>query len=509
MAPMTVTTSFGVLSARPDGPINRSARPAPAVDAFLGIPYAAPPLGPLRFARPQLPDRWEEVRPAHRHGRAPIQGGAGPGRYLADLSSPTDSEDCLTLSIWTPAADPQAKLPVMVWLYGGAFVTGSTSVAAYDGAHLAARGVVVVALNYRLGLFGWLRCPDLGADGNMGLADQAAALQWVSSEIGAFGGDAGNITLFGESAGAASVAAHLAGSAPPLFRRAILQSGSHNLVQGAQQATDTTARLLAHLELPTERAGELRELPTETLRSAQDLATPRSGGVFYRPVTDGDLVPLDPAAVLAAGSGAGCGVPLLVGTNRDEMGFFWGRDESFDQLSDETLHALARRWHPDSHSALQVYRQARTARGDATDNRALAMAMGGDWSFRAALMSLAGWQSGRADAFAYRMDWASPLYDGLVGAAHVLDVPLVMGTYDDPSIQAFTGHDRHPEQVAAVSEQMAEAWVRFATTGDPGWARYEPDHRLTRLFDADETAAVVSDPQGAELRVWDALSQRR
>lgn len=191
------------------------------------------------------------------------------------------------------------------------------------------------------------------------------------------------------------------------------------------------------------------------------------------------------------------------------MGFFWGRDETFDQLSDEALHSLARRWHPTSETAIEVYRQARIARGDDVDNRALAMAMGGDWSFRAAVMGLAGWQSGRADTFAYRMDWRSPLYEGLVGAAHVLDVPLVMGTYDDPSIDAFTGHDRHPELVAAVSEQMADAWVRFATSGDPGWARYDVERRLTRLFDAGEAAAVVSDPQGAELRVWDAVTQRR
>lgn len=507
MAPSTVTTSFGVLSPRPDGPINRGPRPAPAVQAFLGIPYAAPPLGPHRFARPQPPSHWDGTRPAHHHGPAPIQGAPGPGRYLADLSSPEDSEDCLTLSIWTPAADPGAKLPVMVWLYGGAFVTGSTSVPAYDGARLAARGVVVASVNYRLGLFGWLRCPELGADGNMGLADQAAALTWVTNEISAFGGDAGNITLFGESAGAASVAAHLAGSAELPFRRAILQSGSYNLVQGPQQADDTAARLLAHLNVA---AAQLRELPTDVLRAAQDEATPRAGGVFYRPVTDGDLVPIDPASALANGIGAGTALPLLVGTNRDEMGFFWARDEGFDEVSDETLRNLAGRWHPNSEAALQVYRTARAGRGEAVDNRSLAMAMGGDWSFRAAVMGLAAWQSSRADTFTYRMDWTSPLYDGLVGAAHVLDVPLVMGTYDDPSVDAFTGHDRYPEQVTAVSDDMAEAWVRFATTGDPGWPRYQPEGRLTRHFGAGvHQPTVQSNPQGQELGVWDALAQRR
>ncbi len=394
----------------------------------------------MRFPPPQPPPRWEGVRPALVHGPAPIQGAPSPGRFLADLSSPHQSEDCLTLSIWTPAADGAARLPVLVWFYGGAFVAGSTSVPA-------------------------------------------------------------------------SIAAHLAGPAVPVFRRAILQSGSFNLVNSVAQAEDTAARILAHLGV---EPAALRGLPTEVLRGAQDAATPRAGGVFYRPVADGEMVPLDPAAALADGTAGGARVPLLCGTNRDEMGFFWGRDPSFDHITDDTLATLAVRWHPQGETALAVYRRARTERGEAVDNRALAMAMGGDWSFRVASMGLAGWQSTRADTFAYRMDLASPLHDGLVGAAHVLDVALVMGTYDHPTVAAFTGYDVDPEPVAQVSEAMGSAWVSFATTGNPGWAHYELTDPQTRIFGGGTgpgseglTDTLIRDPQGEELRQWDPRGQRR
>jgi len=478
---------------------------APGVCAFLGIPYAAAPVGALRFADPVPAPRWDGVRDATVAGPAPIQGAPSPGRFLADLSSPVQAEDCLGVSVWTPAPDPAAKLPVMVWFYGGAFVAGSNAVPAYDGARLAARGVVVVGVNYRLGVFGWLRSEALGADGNQGLADQAAALAWVREHIAAFGGDAGNVTVFGESAGAASIALHLAGFAAAgtaagdlPFRRAVLQSGSFNLCSTPDEAADTAARVLRHLEIAPEA---LRDLPASVLRDAQDAATPRSGGVFYRPVADGRRVPVDPGAALAD---RGVPVPVLCGTNRHEMGFFWGREERFDRISDEFLAALAGRWHDDPAGVLDTYRRARTARGEAADNRSVAVALGNDWTFRAASMALAAWQSERAGAgaHAYRLDWCSPLYDGLIGAAHVLDVPLVFGTYDHPTVAAFCGTDVAAEQVAAVSDEMAAAWVAFARDGDPGWAAYDPQRRTTRLFGG--VTATAEDPEGDELRCWDA-----
>lgn len=464
------------------------------VIAYLGVPYAAPPVGDLRFRPPAPVEPWEGVRPATASGPAPMQAAPAPGRFLADLSSPHQGEDCLNLNVWTPSADPAARLPVMVWIYGGAFVAGSNAVPAYDGSRLAARGVVVVSINYRLGVLGWLRCPAIGATGNEALADQRAALDWVQREIAGFGGDPGNVTVFGESAGATSIATHLAAGATGGFARAVLQSGSYNLVSSVAEADDTAGRVLSHLGVPAEK---LRELPVEALMAAQDAATPRSGGVFYRPVTDGGLVPDDPGGVLAAG----LGVPVLCGTNRHEMGFFWGRDERFDQVTDDQLRSLVGRWHEHPDDVVSTYRRARTLSKEPVGNRDLAIAIGSDWTFRAASAAVAGWQAASGPAHMYRFDWESPLFDGLIGAAHVLEVPFVFGTYDHPTIAGFTGHDRWPEQVAALSDEMAGAWVAYATNGDPGWPRYDNRRRVTRTFGGPRK--TMDGPNHLELALWD------
>jgi para-nitrobenzyl esterase len=489
-----VTTSRGAV---------RGAALASGVCAYLGMPYAAPPVGARRFLPPVPAERWGGVRPAVAHGPAPIQAAPAPGRVLLDLSVPQQSEDCLHLAVWTPAPDRTARLPVMVWLYGGAFVTGANSVPAYDGARLAARGVVVVSVNYRLGLFGWLRHRALGAAGNQGLDDQLAALEWVQEEIAGFGGDPDNVTAFGESAGAGSIAAHLAAAAdgrPVPLRRAVLQSGSYNLIGSAEEAADTVERLTAQLGVPP---AQWRDLPTEVLRAAQDEATPRAAGVFYRPVADGRRLPLDPATALAGSGKLAAGVPVLCGTNADEFGFFWGRIARFDSMTDEQLAELAQRWHADPAGLVERYRSARAARGEATDARSLGMAMAGDATFRAAVLAFAEWQSRRADAFTYRFERPCPLHGGLIGACHVLEVPFVLGTFDHPTVSAFTGFDRAPEAVTSLSDEMAASWVRFATSGDPGWPRFEARHRTTRIFGG--SAFTIDDPSGPEREAWDPL----
>lgn len=473
---------------------------ANGVTAFLGVPYAAPPTGPRRFQAPSPAEPWEGVRPAKALGASPHQAAPSPGRMLADLSVPVQSEDCLNLNVWTPSPDPQARLPVLVWIYGGAFVTGSNAVPAYDGSRLAARGAVVVGINYRLGVFGWLRCPAIGASGNQGLADQRAALAWIRQEIAAFGGDPGNVTVFGESAGAASIAALLASGATEGFDRAILQSGSYNLVSSIDQADDTAARVVAQLAVEPAR---LMELPASALMEAQDTATPRSGGVFYRPVTDGDLVPENPAKALAAGIDR----PILCGTNRHEMGFFWGRDERFDTMTPEQLRSIVQRWHDHPDEVITTYRRARTLSREPLHPRALAFAIGSDWTFRAASVALAGWQAGRAGSHVYRFDWESPLYGGMIGAAHVLEVPFVFGTYDHPTVADFTGVSTNPAKVAAISDEMARAWIGYATNGNPGWPRYQLPKRPTRIFGGSKR--VVNGPNQVELDLWDPMDLQR
>ncbi len=479
----TATISSGRVAGRPVGE---------GVTAFLGIPYAEPPLGPLRFAPPERPRGWDGVRNATTHGDAAPQALPGPGRPIVDLSVSSESEDCLTLSVWTPDPAPGAGLPVMVWVHGGAFVVGGSSVAVYDGARLAARGVVVVGINYRLGLAGWLRCPDVGASGNQALADQIAALDWVRAEIGAFGGDPGNVTVFGESAGAASIVSHLARGGDLPFDRAIIQSGAHNLCKSVDEAERVAADVAADV------GGDLallRTMPTADLLALQERVAPRSAGVLFGPVADGDLVPTDPAAALAGGSAAG--IDVLAGTNLDEMGFFWGRDDRFDEIGDGFLLGMVGRWTGDgADGAIEAYRTARAARGAPVDNRALAMAMGADWTFRAPVAQVAAWQAEHARAWSYLFDWPSPLYDGLVGSAHTLDLPFVFGTHDHPACRAFTGGSSPEADVLA--ELLGATWVGFASGDDPPWDPYDTACRHTQILGADPR--VEADPAGVELQ---------
>lgn len=478
------TTSSGRVAGRQVGE---------GVIAFLGIPYAEPPIGPLRFAPPQPHRGWGNVREAAAHGAAAPQALPGPGRPIVDLSVSSESEDCLTLSVWTPDPAPGTRLPVMVWVHGGAFVVGGSSVAAYDGARLAARGVVVVGINYRLGLAGWLRCPEVGASGNQALADQIAALEWVRAEIDAFGGDPTNVTAFGESAGGASIVSHLARGGELPFDRAIIQSGAHNLCKSVDEAGEVAAKVTADV------GGDLASLATLSLAelmALQERVAPRSAGVLFGPVADGDLVPADPAAALAAGSAAG--VDVLAGTNIDEMGFFWARDDRFDEISDGFLAGMVGRWTGDAtaaDAAIDAYRTARSARGAPVDNRALAMAMGADWTFRAPVAQVVGWQAEHARAWSYLFDWPSPLYDGLVGSAHTLELPFVFGTHDRPACRAFTG-GASPE-ADALADLMATTWVRFASGDGAAWDRYDTDTRPTQVFGADPR--VEHNPARAEL----------
>ena len=484
---MTVAISTGALAG---GDVGNG------VTGFFGVPYAAAPLGENRFRMPQPATPWDGVRPASLHAPAAWQSAVPSPRHLVDLGVAAESEDCLTVAVWTPAPDPQAKLPVLVFIHGGAFLTGSGSLAAYDGAALAARGTVVVTVNYRLGMFGWLRAPELGATGNEGLADQAAALAWVQAEIAAFGGDPANVTVFGESAGAASIAAHLAaGRGGSLFRRAILQSGAHNLcgsVAAADAAHDRVAEWLAERSIAW---SALRTMAPADLVALQQQALPRSAGLSLRPVTDGDLVPTDPAAALAGG--AGTGVSVLAGTNRDEMGFFWGRDPGLDTVTDKRLAALVGAWTDRPDEVAAAYRAVRAARGELTDPRSLAMAMGADGMFRRGVIELAEQQTRHGSAHVYLFDWESPLFDGLVGAGHVLELPFVFGTYAHPTCAGYVGPD---PAAAALSERMQDAWVRFASSGDPGWPAYDLERRATQRFGV--SCPVENDPYGDELRAW-------
>jgi para-nitrobenzyl esterase len=507
-----VSTSYGMLQGTADG----------GVTVFRGVPYAKPPLGPLRFRPPEKPEPWSGVRDATRFGPVAPQAKSPIGDLLGVTVDGAD-EDCLTLNVWTPAADG-GRRPVMLWLHGGAFVIGAGSQALYNGATLARRGdVVVVTINYRLGLLGFLRgkevCGDaLDSTGNEAILDQVAALEWVHDEIAAFGGDPENVTVFGESAGSISVGALLVmPRARGLFHRAIMQSGSLDLFTTPEKAAGVARAILADLGLSPDEAGRLRELPVDELLAAQNRATPRSAGVAYAPVADGDLIPDAPFDAITAGAAAG--VPLLIGSNLDELKLYRFMDPALESLDEAGLRVRCEAavpgagpdGVPHAERLIETYRRARAARGQSTTPQDLWFAIGTDQIFRSGAMRLAELQAARSpQTFAYLFTWQSQGIGGVLGAGHALDLPFVFGALDDPGLGRLVGDT---PAARALSERMQDAWIAFARTGNPAterlpaWPAYEPSHRATMLF--GEEVAVVDAPYEPERAFWSTVSESR
>src|SRR5580704_10464689 len=300
------------------------------VTVFRAVPYAAPPIGALRFAPPRPVAAWQGVRDATKNGPIAPQGRSRLAHVMGDFERP-QAEDCLTLNIWTPAADTK-KRPVLVWIHGGAFSSGSGSVPWYSGERFAANGdVVVVSINYRLGALGFLCLPGV-SPGNLGLRDQVAALRFVRDNIAAFGGDPDNVTVVGQSAGAASIAILMTmPQAKGLFRRAILQSTPFGRMSRTLEDSQRIGRrLLEVLGLKPEEAGQLKSLPFDQFVKAQgevarlekkfaDALAP------FWPVIDGDVIPGEVAPALKAGAGAN--FDTLIGTTREEMATFYCIDQ--------------------------------------------------------------------------------------------------------------------------------------------------------------------------------------
>lgn len=444
---------------------------------FRGIPYARSPFGPHRFAAPVPVEPWDGVLDATAFGPRPPQPPMIPGAPPWD---PASGLDCLTLNVWTP--DPGAAgLPVMVWIYGGAYLTGSSDLPDYDGSMLAADGVVVVTFNYRVGFEGFGHVE--GAPPNRGLLDQVAALRWVRDNIAAFGGDPARVTVFGESAGAGSIASLMAmPSATGLFGRAILQSVpgtfhspafaarvSAGILGGASPYDVEPLDLVARVEEFTQR-----ELVGNHAEWGAVAFTPTP----FSPVVDGVILPDTPWNALA--DGAGSDVDVVVGFNRDEFRLFTAMDDRPGDLA-QALKVLA------PPGADVVYR---TAYPQASAEELYVLLLS-DWLFRMPSTLLADAHTG--PTFAYELTWDAPV----LGACHALDVPLTFGTLDSMLGQMLTGGSL---EAAGVSLQMRTAWTRFATTGQPGWPAYEPVAACTHLFDVEP--ADVHDPEAASRALW-------
>ena len=476
------------------------------VACWRGVPYAAPPVGPLRLRGPRPVVPWPGVREAMAFGASAPQPFSLAEQVLGLHAHEPAAEDCLSLNIWSQGPAGAAR-PVMVWLHGGAFLTGAGSDDLYDGHRFAARGdVVVVTINYRLGPLGFLHLRGCGvpeADENLGLRDQIAALAWVRDNIGAFGGDPACVTLFGQSAGAMAIGALLgAPAARGLFHRAILQSGAAQHVHDRAGADRIARRFLR--ALGGSRAGEaaLREAePARLLAAARPLLAAISlTGLPFQPVVDGDILPQRPLAAVRAGSAAD--VPLLLGTTRDELALYGvvGRRDTAAPLLKRwrRLHAgaaLAR--------ALGPRRLLRLRRAYGMD-AGMRDDLPTDVVFRMPALQLAAAQDAHAPVFVYRFDWRSPAYDGAVRACHALDLPFVWNNLDKPSARLLT---RDEPGTRALAEAMQDAWIAFARNGDPAtpklplWPRYGAPRRATMIFDT--ACRVEDDPQGAQRAAWD------
>ncbi len=492
--------------------------------AFLGIPYARAPVGELRFRAPEPPPSWSGVRAASAFGASAPQGAMFAPGVVADGPQ---SEDCLFLNVFTPVdvrasayewtAAGEPKRAVMVWIHGGAFTVGSASSPLYDGRRLAEEhGVVVVTLNYRLGLLGYL---PFGEDGerwgaldNRGLHDQLAALRWVRANIHAFGGDPDNVTVFGESAGATSVGLLLATpQGRGLFRRAIAQSTTGPLIlPTADDAEARRAKLLKALDLPTREPERLAHVPLAALMRAQaEVEAQTHGWPHFHPVVDRALLPAQPAELLR--SGQGDDVPLITGTNRDEWNLFalMALPEWSAPLAEaDAIARFAQKLPAGASTAapelFAIYRASRRARGLPHDERALLRALEGDLRFRIPTLRFAELHRARAETYVYLFSHGSPALGGALGACHALELPFVFGTYDAPNQDRFAGEG---EAVVRLSRAMREAWTSFAKEGIPraadlpAWPRYELARRPT--LDLSAAPSIVEDPLGEERAAWE------
>ncbi|MCK7624509.1 carboxylesterase family protein [Streptomyces sp. RS10V-4] len=470
--------------------------------AFLNIPYAAPPRAAGRFAPAQPHEPWDGVRDATVPGPTAPQSERTLGRIdMAPYFGTgwSRGEDYLTVNVWTPAA-AQGGLPVMVFVHGGGFVAGSTRSALYDGSAFARDGVVLVTLNYRLGIPGFLHLP--GAPANRGLLDVVAALRWVRENIAAFGGDPDNVTLFGQSAGATVVGGVLAtAEAAGLLRRAIVQSGSGLGAFTTEQAARVTAAAAEALGVKPQ-VDAFAEIPDERLVDAAS----QLAGIDLRTATHHDpllgLSPfslvLDTQPAVSVAAGHSSGVDLLVGTNTEEGLLYLVPVDKYASSTAEDVHDTAARSHPNPARLVETYR---TTRPGASYGE-LRSAIMGDALFGAGSRALAAAHAAHPGSatFAYEFAWRSPALDGELGATHAVELPFVFDLTHLPELlgpAALLGPDKPPADLAA---RLHETWIRFATTGDPGWDPYDTERRATMHIDAEWSQ--VDDPRSQERQVW-------
>jgi para-nitrobenzyl esterase len=470
------------------------------VSAFRGVPYGASTAGSNRFMPPEKPQPWTGIRDTVELGHRSPQTASGliPEVAAVDANEPA-GEDCLVLNVWTPSPTPAHQRPVMVWLHGGGFTSGSGGFKIYDGVNLAGKhDVVVVTVNHRLNAFGYLYLADLGGAKyanatNVGMLDIVAALQWVHDNIANFGGDPANVTIFGQSGGGAKVSTLLAmPSAKGLFHRAVIESGASLRGIPRDAANKSTEAFLAKVGLKPNQIDQLQTMPVDRLIQAM-----AGGGLTGVPglrfgaVVDGKTLlanPFDPAGLETSSN-----VPLLVGTTQTEVTFFPGQQlDPIDQAAlrervKQTFHASD----ADADKIIAAYKHLDPKISDidvalesASDSFAWTNAIA------AAEHKLA---LGKAPAYMYYFKWRSPVREGKLKAMHCMEIPFVFDNPDSGKPMTGSGEDRY-----ALAARISGAWVAFARTGNPSqkglaWPAYSTTERATMIL--DDKCEVAADPR--------------
>jgi para-nitrobenzyl esterase len=494
------------------------------IHSFKGIPYGGPTDGPNRFMSPTPPEPWPGIKDATQYGPSSWQILEGATKRDLDLEGPFGvnamSEDSLVLNVWTRGVNDQGKRPVMVWLHGGGFFTGSGDGLSFtDGTSLArTRGVVVVSVNHRLGVFGYLYLGEIAGEdyadsGNVGMLDLVAALQWVRDNIAMFGGDPGNVTIFGVSGGGQKVCLLMAmPSAKGLFHRAIVESGHCLKTETIEGATRIARTFLDVIGVSPKNIDVLHKMPASLIYNAWTALPPTpwiaTGKSQFHPVVDGKVLPAHPFHPVAAPAAAD--VPLIIGTNKDEITYMLRNDMQFGKYDEAAMRDcivgnLREFFYdvtPDQlEDLIAIY--SRTRPGATLHDMLIAIASDffRNGSIRIAERKASG---SPAPVYMYLFTWESPAEHGMLKSCHVLELPFVFNNVEPPV--GLIGDA--PERLT-LAERMSSAWAAFARSGDPNhkgiphWPVYRVEERATMILNTE--CHVENDPRSEERKAWDEI----
>ncbi|MCW5909257.1 MAG: carboxylesterase/lipase family protein [Chitinophagales bacterium] len=495
-ASLVVATAYGKLRGTTDQ----------NVYVWKGIPFAKAPTGELRFRSPQLPEKWEGIKEATEFGAS------APQMKSSFSRSEMQDENCLSLNIWSPAADGK-KRPVMFWIHGGGFVVGSGSSELYNGAKLAETGdVVVVTINYRLGVLGFLYFDEKersagNFENNLGIRDQIAALNWVKQNIAAFGGNPEQVTIFGESAGGTSVETLLAcPSARGLFKGAIAQSGPAAILWQPETAKSITEKFLATLNISSDSLHLLKLLPADSLVEAGNrllkYMVKETPNKVFSPTIDGELLTTDIFHCLSPAQSGD--VALLIGTNKDESTMFASRKlrmapSNSKKLEKEFLHVLKPE---EKERVTNVYKNYPRKRG--------VLDLLTDAVFRIPAIRMAECQSKHSPVYMYRFEWSS-FFLNVAGlrSFHGLEIPFVFGTADGSRYQRMLKYIASKKIRTQLTAEIQTAWINFARFGNPNgnkgenWKAFDSNEYATMIF--DRKSELKNDPDAIQRKAWEGV----